>query len=211
MDIIQIHLRLESMKTPSGQIIESCLTAALREARNITGREISTGEPILSNQNRQLGSWAGAMCYLTILDQIGKCYRPNTKPFIRNCSAIIKALINFTSLLEAETNAIYALRNAFFHDFSLYNRNSVDPKMQHCFTVDNHPTNSVVVLPVNKWDGLMPSRNAENNTYINLKALGDLVESIYSDLLRLHSVGSLLLDLPGGESELLDRYTFVHF
>ena len=203
-------MNLQGYQQAPGQIIESCLTAALRDARKISGRNLTTGQPDTANQCGHLGSWSGAMCYLTILDQIGECYRPNAKAQIPNGFAIKKALKYFTTLSDPEIDAIYALRNAFFHDFSLYNRNAAHQSLQHTFTVDNHPTNNVVVLPATPWDGQMANRTAHNNTYINLKALGDLVEDIYKSLITLESSGTLTLDLPGGNSELLDRYTFIH-
>ena len=211
MTNIQIHLMLQGYQQAPGQIIESCLTAALRDARKISGRNSATGKPDTTNQCGHLGSWAGAMCYMTILDQIGTCYRPSTTAQVHNVPAIKMALQYFaTTLSTAEIDAIYALRNAFFHDFSLYNRNGANPSLQHTFTVDNHPTNNVVVLPPTQWNGQMANRTAQNNTYINLKTLGDLVEDIYQSLITLEAAGTLALDLPGGNAELLDRYTFMH-
>ena len=207
---IQIHLRLQGYQTPAGQILESCLTAALREARKICGRDLTTGLPDPTNTFGDLGSWSGAMCYLTILDQIGKCYRPSTAVAITNGPAINKSLSYFTTLTTAEIGAIYALRNAFFHDFGLYNRHATDQNLQRTFTVDNHPTNPIVRLPITPWDGLMASRNADNNTYVNLRALGDLVEDIYQKLLNHESTNNLALDLAGGTAELTDRYIFAH-
>lgn len=210
MTPIQVHLNLQSYQTPSGQTLESCLTAALRDARKITGRDIATGKTDPNSQCGHLGSWTGAMCYMTILDQIGKCYRPGGKAQLTSGSTIQKALSYFTPLTTLEIDAVYALRNAFFHDFSLYNRNGANSSLQHVFTVDNHPTNSVVVLPATQWDGLMTSRGANTTTYINLKTLGDLVEQIYQNLIALEAAGNLSLDLQNGTSELLDRYIFAH-
>lgn len=209
MTPIQIHLKLEGYKLPTGLIAESCLTAAIREARLMTGRNKSTGLPDPENKFGYLGHWSGAMCYITILDQIGKCYRPKTKQVAKG-SAIEKTLTYFTSLTGDEISAIYALRNAFFHDFSLYNYNSSNQKLQHYFTVDNHATNKVVKLPVKPWDGQMNTRTADNNTYINLKTLGDLVEVIYQKLILHESNNNLELELSGGETELTNRYTFYH-
>lgn len=211
MTTIQIHLNLQGHQTSSGEIIESCLTSALRDARKISGQNATSGQPDTADQCGHLGIWAGAMCYMTILDQIGKCYRPTAKTQIHNGPAIQKALKYFTGLTDAEINAVYALRNAFFHDFSLNNRNGADPSLQHIFTVDTHPPNPFVVLPVAQWDGLMTSRTAATTTYINLNALGDLPEKIYQDLLTLEAARNLSLDLPNGNSELLDRYTFANF
>jgi hypothetical protein len=207
---IQIHLTLKDYATPSGRKLQSCLTAALNEARYLTQRDTSTGLPDPQNEHGFLGRWSGAMCYITILDQIGKCYRPKSKPKIENGSSIIKALTYFTTLTEDEINAIYALRNAFFHDFSLLNINKDKPKFQHVFSVEGHPTNSLITLPKVNWDGQIDTRTSDTATRINLKALGDLVEDVYKKLLVLEKDGELILDLPGGEHELVNRYTFGH-
>jgi hypothetical protein len=209
MTPIQIHLTLQGHKTDKGTR-DSCLTAALREARHITGRNKSTGLPDPENKCGFLGHWAGAMVYLTILDQIGKCYRPKSKVKATKGSSIEKALFYFSSFNEDEISAIYALRNAFFHDFSLYNFRPDDMRLQHSFIVDNHPINKVVRLPAEKWDGKMETRSAKNATYINLKTLGDIVEEIYQKLILLESKNELALELPGGEVELVHRYTFKH-
>jgi hypothetical protein len=209
MTAVQIHLNLQSYKDSSNLIHESSLVAGLRTSRLITGRNIDIGAVDGTNTCGYLGSWNGAMGYITILDQIGKCYRPDSKPQnTTNASSIKKALEYFTTLSMAEINAIYALRNAFFHDFSLLNK---DTRNYHRFKVDNHPTNSVVVLPTQSWDGNINNFTATNETYINLKTLGDLVESIYQQLLTLETTGHLILDLPGGDQELLARYIFYHY
>jgi hypothetical protein len=198
MTAIQIHLTLEGYKTSTGQTIESCLTKALREARHITGRNKSTGLPDPENTFGDLGNWSGAMCYMTILDQIGKCYRPKSKTKCTRGSPIVIALTYFSSLSSDEISAIYALRCAFFHDFSLYNKHD-NPKLQHTFAVENHPTNPVVILPKSNWDGKMSSRTSDNNTHVNLRKFGDLVEEIYENLISLETKTELILELPGGD------------
>ncbi len=211
LDPISIHLILKEHKQEDGKILESCLTHALWEARHITGRDQATGvilEPL--PEGSYPGRWSGTMIYFSILDQIGECYQP-TGAVPNSTNSIQKALELFTSLPPLERDAIYALRNAFFHDFSLYNRNNKYPNLQHVFNVDNHPTNPPVLLPATKWEGAMSNNNPENITYINLRALGDLVENIYLKLLYLHEKGQLELILPGGQSELLGRYIFSHF
>ena len=115
-----------------------------------------------------------------------------------------KSIWNF---LFSEIFVLYALRNAFFHDFSLFNKDN--PKYLHQFIVDNHPTNKVVVLPKNNWDGKLDNINKDNATYVNLQALGDLVEGIYNKLLDLSDSGDLEIELEGKENELATRYSVV--
>jgi hypothetical protein len=209
MTPIQIHLNLKGFKDQNSLIYESSLVAALRNSRLITGRNLDTGIPD-SPLIGSLGNWNGAMGYITILDQIGKCYRPSQKEAITTkTSSIEKSLHYFTTLTPAEIKAIYALRNAFFHDYSLLNKDNTTN--YHRFKVDNHSTNPIVVLPDQVWDGDINNRNSHNETYINLKTLGDLVEAIYEDLLKLERDNNLSLDLPNGENELMARYVFCHY
>ena len=222
-DLIKIHLTLKDYVTPDGRKIQSCLTAGLNEARYLTARDTNTGKDDPQNKHGHRNRWTGAMCYMTVLDQIGSCYRPKNKTAITDscclskkankklrASAIEKALRYFTDLGEREICALYALRNAFFHDFALVNNNNDRPCLQHVFLVDAHETNPIVILPENNWDGKMSSRNSKNATYVNLQAVGDLVEKIYQNLLELHDKKQLAVELEGGEDELINRYSFSY-
>ena len=220
-DAITIHLTLKNKKTADGRTIQSCLTAGLNEARYITARHTDTGIPDPSNQHGHPNRWTGAMCYMTILDQIGSCYRPKQTPVITDsccpnqngrfkASAIEKALRYFSNLSDGHICALYALRNSFVHDFALMNKNSNRPTLQHHFLVDASATEPLVKLPQNIWDGNIQNLNMANATYVNLQALGDLVEEIYKILTDLHSKKELVLVLDGGEAELLRRYSFIY-
>ncbi len=207
-EAIDIHLMLTSQRQPDGYIYESSLVLALKKSRIITARDENTGIPDPNAKCGSTGNWIGAMGYITILDQIGDCYHPSTKTKITsNISGIKKALSYYTSFTSQEINAIYALRNAFFHDFSLLN---MYPGYFHRFKVDDHPTKPVVILPAQPWNGQINSFNNNNETYINLKKLGDLGEEIYKNLISFNSQGQLILDLPGGTAELLARYIIIH-
>lgn len=207
---IGIHLTLKNHIDKEGKTRQSCLTAALTQARSLTGRNLDTGIPN-SIDSPELGNWAGAMCYTIILDQIGTCYIPKSiVDVLKNTPSIKKALHYFTELPEMDINAIYALRCAFFHDFGLVNINANKPELQHLFSVYNHPSSSVVIHPKEKWDGDLYKDKTGKSTSINLKMLGDWVEVVYTKLLLLHKFNELNIVLAGGEVELLTRYTFMH-
>jgi hypothetical protein len=206
-ETISCHLTLKGVKGEDNLTHYSTLCAALKDARKMTGRNIETGAKDSDNL-KDLGNWLGAMGYITILDQIGKCYIPQDKlPLEKTKSAIIKALNYFSNLTDLEIDVLYALRNAFFHDFSLINKDN--PKNIHQFKVDNHPTNPIVVLPKNNWDGDINSIIEENATYVNLQKLGDLVEDIYKRLLGLSKIHVLNIELDGQENEIARRYLVV--
>ncbi len=212
INAIKNHLNLNSETDSNGLVTESSLGHALRNIRLITGRNQDTG---IALPHGYLGNWIGAIGYLTILDQIGKCYRPLSKSKITpaNMPSIQKALVYFTNLIEDERIAIYALRNAFHHDFSLLNRDEQKKRAKyiHHFIVDATPTSPLIKIPTTKWDGKIENLNQENHTYVNLQAFGDLVEKIYKTLLELESKNELSLELDGGESELQARYLFCHY
>jgi hypothetical protein len=185
--------------------IFSGFAAALRDARKVTGRNINTGDKLSGVLH---GSWLGALGYMTLLDQIGKCFKPKSKPVISDGSAIFKALRYFTNLSEDEINAIYALRNAFAHDFSLYNRHpGGNQNFTHRFMVITGTNGPLVKLPKLGWDGDYNNMIEDNCTVINLELFGDLMESICNDIFVLANSRQLEIMLSGGADELISRYS----
>lgn len=78
-------------------------------------------------------SWLGAVGYLILLDQIGKCFKPVANP-ATDAEPIIRALRNFSPIQDSPTlHALYALRNALAHDYALFNPNTNDPARSHAF------------------------------------------------------------------------------
>jgi hypothetical protein len=185
--------------------VASALVRALGNVRKETGRD-ENGEKI-AGQNH--GSWLGAIGYMAILDQIGKCFRPRNRIPLYNLSSIRKALQYFTRLGQHKINAIYALRCAFTHDYSLYNQNAKNPTLQHRFTVTQGTKPPLVKLPKVPWDGDILNRNHQNQTVINLEKFGDLVEDIYKRLIKLHKRQRLEISLKGGTEELTQRYRIL--
>lgn len=208
---ISLHLSLFN-KASSNMTVFSGFIAALRDARKFTSRDQKTGEKLstqspLEQEFGDLGSWLGAIGYMTLLDQIGTCFKPITSTVV-NGSTIIKALRYFTALPEKECDAIYALRCAFAHDYSLYNINNKRPSLTHHFHVCKSPTIPVVTLPNQQWNGVVNNKNQLNKTTINLEAVGDLVEEICSRLFDLANESNLEVTLQGGTDELIQRYSF---
>src|ERR1700754_1365978 len=144
-------LKMSKNKLPEQQAIIAHLTnfsqdqsigyfsgyvAALRDARKFTKRNQDNGQKLDTDSCGDHGSWLGAIGYITLLDQIGKCFKPKTVITISDGNTICKALKYFASHIpEAEVNVIYALRNACAHDYSLYNINTRTPTYTHPFTV----------------------------------------------------------------------------
>ena len=177
----------------------SSYTAALRDARLITGRSLLTGKPKKNigkqlNIKNPLGCWAGALVYLVLIDHIGKFFRNKNPTRIikdKNDNEIdtpfIKGLSDFSTLLEDEIRALYGLRCAFAHNYGLYNNEDAgdtNKKNIHFFELSiSQPSNKIIKLPNKPWDGKDFSDNKKNFiTEINIKLLGDLVEDMHFKL-----------------------------
>jgi hypothetical protein len=182
--------------------VASALVRALGNVREETGRD-GNGNKVAGQDH---GSWLGAIGYMAILDQIGKSFKPRNRVPLYNLNSIQKALRYFTRLGHHKINAIYALRCAFTHDYSLYNQSRKDLTLQHRFTVTQGTKPPLVKLPRVPWDGDILNRKHSNQTVVNLEKFGDLVEDIYRRLISLHNRKRLEISLKGGADELNQRY-----
>ena len=81
---------------------------------------------------------------------------------------------------------------------------------QHKFTVMNDKNSWVVKLPIEPWDGNIENKNflkKTDITYVNLFGFGQLVETIYSTVCKLHNEDKLEINM--NPKELINKYTFV--
>ena len=209
-EAINFHLTNSYTETSFGTFF-SGFCGALKDARKMTGRNTETGAKDGTNQFGHLGSWLGAIGYLSLLDQIGGCFRNVKRPLTeKNKSGIIKALKNFSDLDNNQINAIYSLRNSFAHDYSLQNIDKKEREgLTHHFEVNNSPTEPLIILPTEPWKGVLDSKSNINVTKINLQALGDEVEKVVKNLIQLNSNGQIEIILEKGKDELIARYSFV--
>jgi hypothetical protein len=203
-EIINDHLTL--FKEGDSQIEVSSLVAALRDARYATGRDINTGEDIDKGKNQQKSSWLGTLCYLIILDQLGKCYKAKSDPVLTDLNPIQRCLKLNTQLSDDEINVVYALRNALVHDYSLSNINKGNPSLTHHFTLVGFYSKPFIKMPLKKWDGRPSTKTHETVTLIGLPWIGKFVERIYLTHLDLHKKGDLQIILKGGALEIKKRY-----
>lgn len=206
---IRYHLSLNH-KVDDSVTIFSTLTAVLRDCRMVTRRDIRNGERASNLADDRSDSWLGTMGYMTVLDQIGKCYRPSSISQVTGHS-ITKALQYFCHLNARERASIYALRCAFSHDYSLYNicKGKRREELTQHFTVSGHGYNKLIILPKEPWDGKHNTKTATNGTVVNLPMFGDLVEGILKKLNEYLEQGRLELEIT--PRELIDRYVvFIH-
>ncbi|SFW82760.1 hypothetical protein [Chitinophaga sancti] len=198
---------------PLGNLVYfSALIAGIRDSRKFTGRNIETGEIEIYDNNVN-GCWLGAIGYLILLDQVGKCFKPSMTSinFPENTNNILRALKYFSSLSDNEIYCLYALRCALAHDYALYNINRRVPALTHHFKLRSNSVTPLIELPSYQWNGDIITRNSQNCTTVNLLKLGDLVEEIFKSLKIMSSQKQLEIILQGGSEELSSRYGFVTF
>ena len=140
----------------------SGLTAKLRDARRVSGREVDTGRKIAGQHH---GSWLGAIGYLVLLDQIGKCFKPKGVPLYEG-NPLERALIHFGKLAPNDACALYALRCALLHEYGLNNvpaRDNQCAKYLHAFILVCHQDAPLVGMPKSRWDGRYENNVAEQS------------------------------------------------
>lgn len=150
--------------------------AAIRDARDITGRNIESGEIVDGNK---LGCWSGALAYMALIDHIGKYFSLKNEMIKNERNSFIKALKTFASLNERDSFCLYALRCSFMHEFSLINipKNNADRDLlMHRFIV-TRGGDSLVTYPKSIWDGDI--ENEESKTIVDLGILGNIVEQMH--------------------------------
>lgn len=202
-DIQAMGLHLKEEGTKDGNwFIASALVRGLWNARKETGRTRS-GEKI---NDADHGSWLGCVGYMILVDQIGECFLPRNRNPVQCSSDFQAALHHFTRLGSRTINALYALRCAFAHDYSLYNRHGKDASLQHRFQVTQGTTPLLIRFPKTPWDGNFKNRNPNCQTTVNLEKFADVVEGIYRRLLSLYDRRRLKIRLAGGAEELSQRY-----
>jgi hypothetical protein len=181
----------------------SSFVAALRDARQATGRDLNTGAVL---DETQTGSWLGAIGYLLLLDQIGTAVEPASAGNRQQVS-ILRALEWWSpGVTEKGRKAIYALRCALAHDYSLFNPNSRDPDLQHEFRL-HRGKGHLVQLPAHSWQGNYSG--LQDPTTVSLAVLGDRVEQVVLEVVAAHSRGELRIGNGLTRTGLLQRYSFV--
>lgn len=178
-----------------GMEYKSPYMGALMDARAATGRDVNSGQ---ITDVSKVGNWSGALSYMVLIDHIGiflsKVTGGNT-----DRTKFVKALKDFTALSDQDIYALYALRCAFAHQYSLINvgkgHNAIS--LHHQFEV--HRGEVFITLPATPWNGVRTPATHNIITSISLKRLGDVVEEIHTQLVgmavanQLRADGELLL------------------
>lgn len=192
----------------------SSLILAIRDARYISNRDMSSGHVTLKTEAALSPAlWPGAIMYLIILELIGTCFSlKNTQRSTDN--AIYRALRLFSDLSESQARAIEALRHSFAHNYGLTNINkksngNIVKSRTHHFILTFHPEGTLIKERREEWDGTFVSQKKINSTQINLWRLGDKVEEVFQNLVSQAESKNLELILQDGLDELKAKYTVI--
>ena len=182
-----LSLYLQAPFQQNGLEYKSPYMAALMDARATTGRNVNTG---YITDSSKVGNWSGALSYMVLIDHIGifisKVDGGNTDK-----TKFVKDLKDFTNLFEQHIYALYALRCAFAHQYSLINvgRGVKASLLHHQFVV--HRGEDLITLPPISCNGIRTQETNNFITSISLKKLGDLVEEIHAKLLDMVALNQL--------------------
>lgn len=152
-----------------------------------------------------------------MLDQLNTAVRHRTRVRGRGHFRVIHDF-QPDKLSHEEVEALYALRCALAHDYSLSNlgRGSAElrPLLHHSFSlVEIAP--DLIQLPTSdrRWNGVWggpgPSSDHDSTT-VGLRSVGDFVESLTSEIRAAHSRGEVAIACEGGATEMNERYFFRH-
>ena len=207
--VLRLYLDLPAIVVggPTGRTrIRSSFEAAFGDA------EAAFGGPV----------WLSAVGYLCWFDQLGDALRRTDRRPVSS-RAFEKALEWFSPLSAAERAALYALRCALAHDYSLVNVPEFkDPKgrwrsYQHAFVLHVDDLENLVTFPDERWNG-DPRKVVEIEggtvvkdwqTRIDLARLQALARNVRDEIHQLHRTSDVLA-LAIDPAEMRRRYFFTH-
>lgn len=179
--------------TAEGETFISSFRAAIRESRTLTGRDEKTGAPKSQAGKRVPPTdWSGALVYLIVLELIGSTLRPRGRRAWRHDGRprkiqepkVARAPRYFATpaMTSQQRGAIVPLRNSFAHNFGLTNRRPADRK--HRFWLVDSAGDPLIKFPARRWNGKYGAASQGGPTIVNLRALGDLVENVVTEVER---------------------------
>lgn len=206
-DLIELYLFLPvTLEIAPGQrfVFRSSLEALLTDAHRVTGRD-DNGDVV---DEGLLGTWLGAMGYLSLIDQAGKAVRWSTRPAVADSP--FEAILVQHGVPASEAAALYGLRNAMVHSYGLANENHNRPECQHFFRLEVWGGAPRVVFPDTPWNGDPADVNGHETT-VSLQAVGNLGEVLVLDLAESWLRDRDLQLANGLSPELMRRrYFFAH-
>jgi hypothetical protein len=158
----------------------STFRAAVRDARQLCGRDVDTGAIV----GEPTALWPASLTYLVLLEQIGKVIRP-TWSKRRKPSRDLRAALGewHSGLNQTDLDMLYALRCAFGHEFAMANENANHPTLQHRFEL--HDAGERTLVKYNgQWNGVYGAGAVGGPTAVNLRELAEVVEAVVVDIER---------------------------
>jgi hypothetical protein len=183
-----IHRYLHELNSQWGNIVGvSCFTAVLREARHLAGRDRDDGILLANVPDEDRAEWAAVLMYLILLEQLGEVLRrKGTRTPKDSENTLMRALRLWApTVKKSHADALRALRNAVAHDFGLTSRDRSKKRHHRKFALSS--TGALVVLPARRWNGeygkaddkkVGLKKNRGGGVRVNVRAVGDLVESV---------------------------------
>jgi hypothetical protein len=170
----------------------SCIAAAVREARQLVGRDPASGRVINAAQG---GTWSGALVYLIFAEQIGSCFHVvgSTGPF-EESGALRRALKMFGGFSDSDARVLTALRNRLAHDFTLSS-----PSGKLTFTLSGSAQEPVVE----------ELSRAPRIVHVGLPTLAIRIEQLHVLVSLAANEGTLACHHPGGVAGVLRRFRFA--
>lgn len=182
----------------------SSFESALSDARGASNRDLATGDRLGGVPHM---SWLGAIGYLSLLDQLGSAVRPKGSTLVPHERPVRSALRYFAPVLtEAQRNAIYALRCALAHDYSLIHRHGAT---NYRFHLSGHEIPGAVAAAAVAWDGDLSNPSPDTITVVSVPSVCDLVESVAGEVRRRADQDDLEIALNGGIEEMVVRFGFT--
>jgi hypothetical protein len=201
----------------------STLSIAIRIARDLSGRDIETGEItpkdyLKREKDIQKKTLAGKRflalaSYLIIIDLIGSVFKDSTKEEKKD--EFMHALEHFAKLEDKQRKSLKSLRNSLAHTFSLGNESEI-------FIVDYEKKSDKVIIPRiidysnNKKDNIKnreKTKTEENYTIAYFVSICQLVEDMYEKLKQLEIENNLSIrsNLKMGTTEFLENNINARF
>lgn len=175
-EYLMLHDPAELEET--GWIRESTLSAAVRDARNVSGRG-TPGKVDPAGAH----AWIGAVAWLCLIDQLGQAVRHRDDqplPGIDGVGARFERVLRrFSKAKPSHRGHLWSLRCSLAHNYSL------------CNTVDNPPTVFALHAQSPDIQQLMKQSTSGGLTRVrvDLMALGSLGEQIVKSVQRAHREG----------------------
>lgn len=205
-DVLELYLRapVDSVleREPGGDPVRCRVRSNFEAAYTDAQGAMTTGGP----------RWLAAIGHLCFFDVVGGALRrSDLTPTAMNNKFEI-ALQLFSDLDERHRAALYALRCALVHDYSLAylppkgaSRRRI-PLLRHHFQLfPDHSLGELVVFPSVPWDGIAFDTS---DTKIDLGFLADLAAEVHQRVRDVYAAGHLVLSR--APEEVRSRYLFMH-